>query len=307
MPLSFLPDAASGLTETTSIEQFAKIDALDLNTEIAPVPIRTTYVCDGQADDRPPVLLLHGFDSSLLEYRRLQPLLSQHCETFAVDLFGFGFTDRTAGPRFTPDDIDRHLDAFWETAIGRKIVLVGASMGGVAAIRFALRNPDAVDRLVLLDSAGIANGPIAGKFLFPPLDYLAADFLRRPGVRSSISQSAYFDKQLSSEDACLCAALHLEMPDWHRALISFTKSGGYPSIRKQLDRLTLPTLLMWGRNDNILGTKPAAIFQRELPDSQLVWLDRCGHVPHLEAPQATAHHILEFCEAPTDLASSPPM
>ncbi|MGD1902288.1 MAG: alpha/beta fold hydrolase [Geitlerinemataceae cyanobacterium] len=297
MPLPFLPDSARHLTERTSIEQFAKIAAIDLSTGIAPRPIRTTYIRDGQAGDRAPFLLLHGFDSSLLEYRRLQPRLSETRETYSIDLLGFGFTDRTAGSRFAPEDIDRHLHAFWKATIDRKVILVGASMGGVAAMRFALHYPEAVERLVLLDSAGIANGPLLGKLLFPPLDRLATGFLRRPSVRRNISRSAYFDKQLNTEDACLCAALHLEMPEWQQALIAFTKSGGYPSIRTQTGNLSLPTLVLWGRNDKILGTKDAAIFERNLPGGKLVWLDRCGHVPHLEVPEASAQQILDFCES----------
>jgi len=301
-----LPAAVHHLTEITSIAQAQKITAIDLHTSIATQPLRTTYIRAGQPDQHSaPLLLLHGFDSSVLEYRRLQPLLASARETYAVDLLGFGFTDRTAGNRFTPEDIDQHLYDFWHAEIQRPIVLVGASMGGAAAISFALRHPEAVDRLVLLDSAGIANGPILGKYIFPPFDKLATDFLKRPGVRSQIGASAYFDRQFNSDDARCCAALHLEMPQWHEALIAFTKSGGYPSIRQQLNQVTIPVLIVWGRNDKILGTKDALIFDRDLPHSQLQWIDRCGHVPHLEAPEITATHILAFVRSTDSLASAP--
>lgn len=298
-----LPAAVHHLTEITSIAQAQKITAIDLHTAIATRPLRTTYVRAGQPDQNSaPILLLHGFDSSVLEYRRLQPLLAIERETYAVDLLGFGFTDRTAGNRFTPDDIDQHLYDFWQAEIQRPVVLVGASMGGAAAIGFALRHPEAVDRLVLLDSAGIANGPILGKYIFPPFDRLATDFLKRPSVRSQIGASAYFNKQLNSEDARCCAALHLAMPQWHEALIAFTKSGGYPSIRSRLARVTIPVLILWGRNDKILGTKDAQIFDRDLPHSQLHWIEQCGHVPHLEAPQVTANHILAFVRSVAPVA-----
>jgi pimeloyl-ACP methyl ester carboxylesterase len=300
-----LPAAVHHLTEITSIAQAQKITSVDLNTSIVTQPLRTTYVRDGQPDeDSAPLLLLHGFDSSVFEYRRLQPLLAIERETYAIDLLGFGFTDRTAGNRFTPEDIDQHLYDFWRAQIKRPVVLVGASMGGAAAIGFALRHPEAVDRLVLLDSAGIANGPILGKYIFPPLDRLATDFLKRPGVRSKIGASAYFDPQLNSEDARCCAALHLEMPQWHEALIAFTKSGGYPSIRQRLREVTIPALILWGRNDKILGTKDALMFDRYLPNRQLRWIDRCGHVPHLEAPQITANHILAFVRSADPVASA---
>jgi pimeloyl-ACP methyl ester carboxylesterase len=145
---------------------------------------------------QPPVVLLHGFDSSLFEFRRLLPHLAPWRETWAVDLLGFGFTDRTVTPAFSPAAIKQHLHDFWQQLIQQPMVLVGASMGGAAAIDFALTYPDAVSQLVLLDSAGLAAGPAMGRFMFPPLDRWATAFLKNPGVRRRISQQAYADKSL---------------------------------------------------------------------------------------------------------------
>jgi len=298
---------AQQLTEATSIAQFQALQAIEVATSVTTAPVQTTYIQAGvqagvqagettrAASNSPaPLLFIHGFDSSVMEFRRLQPLLAKTSETWAIDLLGFGFSDRQVAPSINPTAIDTHLYAFWQTAIQRPVVLVGASMGGAAAINFALRHPEAVDRLILLDSAGIANGPVIGKFLFPPLDFWAADFLRRPNIRNSISASAYYDKHLNSEDARCCAALHLEMPNWHQALMSFTKSGGYPSLRRQLSQLKISTLVIWGKNDQILGTKDPAIFAQLIPESKVIWIENCGHVPHLEAPAETAQAILNF-------------
>lgn len=290
---AFLPATVANLSEATSRDQASRIQQLDV--PLGNTVVSTTYVRRGMGE--PPLLLLHGFDSSVLEFRRLQPLLAKSRETWAVDLWGFGFTNRGAGKAFAPSDIKAHLYTFWQTAIARPVVLVGASMGGAAAIDFALTYPEAVERLVLLDSAGIGTGPVVGKYLFPPLDYLAAEFLRRPGVRNSISYSAYFDKRLNSDDARCCAALHLESPDWHRALIAFTKSGGYPSLAAKLPNLQVSTLIVWGEDDGILGTKDANEFLRLLPNRQLIWIPCCGHVPHLERPNTTARAIEAFLGA----------
>ncbi|WP_017662818.1 alpha/beta fold hydrolase [Baaleninema simplex] len=289
-----LPPTAAALTEATSIEQASHIQRLDIATPLRDRPVPTTYVKRGTGGT--PILLLHGFDSSVLEFRRLQPLLASHRETWAVDLLGFGFTERGEDLSFSPSDIEAHLYGFWQAAIAKPVVLVGASMGGAAAIDFALTYPEAVEKLVLLDSAGIGTGPVVGKYLFPPLDYFAAEFLRRPGVRNNISYTAYFDKQFNSEDARCCAALHLECDRWNRALISFTKSGGYPSFKSQLPDLDVPTLILWGEDDKILGTKDAPEFYRLIPNRKLIWIPCCGHVPHLERPNTTARRILEFVE-----------
>ena len=87
----FLPAAVHDLSEETSIQQAQAIQCLEVKLEKAEIP--TTYVQLGEGQT--PLMLLHGFDSSVLEFRRLQPLLAQSRETWAVDLLGFGFTVRS--------------------------------------------------------------------------------------------------------------------------------------------------------------------------------------------------------------------
>jgi pimeloyl-ACP methyl ester carboxylesterase len=290
---NWLPPTVEQLTETTSIRMAQSIQTKAIATPICPEPIATTYVRQGPVGT-PPNLLLHGFDSSVLEFRRLLPRLAERADTWAVDLLGFGFTQRPAGMAFSPQEIKLHLYCFWEEAIAHPVVLVGASMGGAAAIDFALTYPEAVSQLVLLDSAGFAGAPPIGKLMFPPLGYLATEFLRNSNVRDRISRAAYFDAHFASRDATTCAALHLESPGWRRATIAFTKSGGYTFLADKIPQLDVETLIIWGENDRILGTRDATRFQQAIARSKLVWILDCGHVPHLEKPEVTAEHILSI-------------
>ena len=174
-----LSATAQQLTESTSIALAATIQQTAIVTPFGSEPIPTTFVRQGsQQSSEAPVLLLHGFDSSVFEFRRLLPLLAPHCEAWALDLLGFGFTERVEGLSFSPQEIRDHLYTFWQQTIARPVVLVGASMGGAAAIDFALAYPQAVDRLVLLDSAGFAKGGPETKVMVPPLDWIATKILR---------------------------------------------------------------------------------------------------------------------------------
>jgi pimeloyl-ACP methyl ester carboxylesterase len=289
---SFLPSEAEQLTESTSITMAQKIVRHPVQTPLSAEPIETAYVRQGSTGT--PIVLLHGFDSSLLEFRRLFPLLAAEQETWAIDLLGFGFTDRPLDAPFTPDAIKMHLHYVWKTLIERPMILVGASMGGAAAIDFTLSYPEAVEKLVLIDSAGFAAGPAIGKFLIPPLGYLATEFLRQPKVRRSVSLKAYRDSSFVTADAECCAALHLKLPNWNQALIAFTKSGGYNFLSDRISQIQRSTLILWGDSDQILGLKDTERFQTEISASQLVWIENCGHVPHLEKPQITAQEILKF-------------
>ncbi len=290
---NFLPTTVSQLTEPASIALAQCIKQTAIATPLTTQPIATTYIQQGSGSI--PLLLIHGFDGSIFEFRHLIPLLAWQNETWAVDLLGFGFTNRPAGIQFSPSAIKTHLYYFWKTLINQPVILVGASMGGAAAIDFTLSYPEAVQKLVLIDSTGLVGSPPISKLMFPPLDYLATEFLRNPKVRQSITRTAYKNKQLASLDAQLCASLHLECSDWNKALIAFTKSGGYSAFRfKILSQITQPTLILWGDSDKILGTRDAKRFKLAIPNSKLIWIKDCGHVPHVEQPQITAQNILEF-------------
>ncbi len=292
---NFLPTDVAHLSEATSIAFAYEITRQAIATPLIEDPIETAYVHQGAGGT--PILLLHGFDSSVFEFRRLVPLLAVQQDTWAVDLLGFGFTDRPVSASFDPTAIKTHLHSFWKTLIDQPVILVGASMGGAAAIDFALTYPEAVAQLVLIDSAGFAAGPAVSKFLVPPLGYLATEFLRQPKVRRQVSLKAYVDRRLVTADAELCAALHLQMPGWSRSIIAFTKSGGYNFLSGKISQISQPTLILWGDSDQILGTQDAERFRDAIPTSQLHWIQHCGHVPHLEQPKITAEFILTYSES----------
>jgi pimeloyl-ACP methyl ester carboxylesterase len=286
---SFLPPSVQQLTEPVSIDFASQIQRVDIQTSLLAQPIPTSYVRQGQGGI--PLVFLHGFDSSIFEFRRILPIVAADRAVWAIDLLGFGFTERLVDCPFSAASICTHLQAFWQAMINQPIILVGVSMGGAAAIEFTLNHPEIVQQLILIDSAGFSQPPALGKFLIQPLGQLATKFLSSPNVRRGVSEKAYFNPAFVTADAQLCAALHLEMPRWSEALIAFTRSGGYGYLLDRLAEIQQETLILWGKQDRILGIKPAQQFQDRLPNSQLHWIDDCGHVPHLEQVAITAELI----------------
>jgi len=230
----------------------------------------------------------------LLEFRRVIPELAPHCRVVAIDLLGFGFSQRLPGVTIATATIKSHLWQAWQALVQTPAVLVGVSMGGAAALDFYLSYPNLVQKLVLVDSAELTNPPATSRWMFPPLDRWATRFLANPRVRQKISQAPYYDKHLASLDAQACAALHFACEYWSDSLISFTRNGGYGSFADHLAEIKQAVLLLWGRQDRILGSRGAEQFRRLLLYSHLIWLEACSHVPYLEQPQATAEAILAF-------------
>ncbi|BAU44969.1 alpha/beta fold hydrolase [Leptolyngbya sp. O-77] len=282
------------ITEPEAIALLEQMRREPIVTSLCSEAIATNLVQLGNGD--PPILLLHGFDSSLLEFRRLMPLLAAYFNTWAIDLWGFGFTERRPDLDIHTTALRTHLHYAWKTLIGQPVVLVGVSMGGAAAIDFALRYPEAVQRLVLIDSAGYRSGPAFAKLLPMAIARQGARFLARPTVRQDVTRRAFYNSQLATDSAYACGALHLAEPHWETALAQFTRSGGYGSFRSQLSTLRPPTLILWGDTDRILGTRDALRLARRIPQSQLIWISQCGHLPHLEKPQEVATAICQFCQ-----------
>ena len=141
-----------------------------------------------------PVLLLHGFDSSLLEFRRLAPLLAGRYQLWIPDLFGFGFTPRPEGIDYNPAAVLQHLLAITEEMPAGPIGLIGASMGGSVAVVLARELQDAqpqrIEKLLLLAPAGLTGKPMP---LPPLLDRMGASFLGLPAVRRGLCRQAFAD------------------------------------------------------------------------------------------------------------------
>ncbi len=239
----------------------------------------------------PPLLLLHGFDSSFLEFRRLAPLLAPHHRLLIPDLYGFGFCPRPSDGEYAPAGILRHLEglliALQHQAPG-PVGLIGASMGGSVAVELARRCPDRIARLLLLAPAGLNGQP---RPLPPILDGLGVRLLSLPAVRRGLCRSAFADPKAAIGAAELeIASLHLTCPGWGESLRRFARSGGFAGCGSPLPRQ--PLAVLWGAQDRILRPpqKRAAL---ALLGERLREVEGCGHLPHLDRPQLVADSWLQ--------------
>ena len=280
----------SKIKDKNTLKLLKNIQTIPITTPLNDQPITTGYIHQGH--NRVPILLLHGFESSLLEFRLLIPLLAAKNETWAIDLLGFGFTERPKNINYSPATIKTHLYHFWKTQINRPVILVGASMGGATAIDFTLDYPNCVHQLVLINSVGYSGSFPQGRFLFPLIDYLAVEYWRQRKLKALFFCEIFSNLSDTEFISLQCSGLHLDMPNWHEAMISFTKSGGYSDIAPRIKEISKPTLILWGENDKTIPIEDAYKFQRNIPQNKLIWL-KCGHNPQLEQPEIVAEWILK--------------
>ncbi|GKY98472.1 hypothetical protein MPSEU_000804500 [Mayamaea pseudoterrestris] len=263
-----------------------------------------TYDKDKQQQRRlkstPPLILVHGFDSSCLEYRRLGSILAQRgIDTYAVDLLGWGFTQLDGVSSFSAAAKIEALSSFIDTVISKDapFCIAGASLGGAAAIETAAARPNTCQGLILLDAQGFVDGIGPMAMMPAPIAKLGVGVLKSVQLRSSANQMSYFDKeQYATDEAVVVGRLHCLREGWDDALVSFMKSGGF-SPSSKVPTIQAPSLVLWGRQDGILdGKEFANKFVETIPDASLQWIENCGHVPHLEQPQETADAIARFLQ-----------
>ena len=243
-----------------------------------------------------PVILVHGFDSSCLECRRLGPQLAElGIDVYAVDLLGWGYTQLDNVESFSAQAKVDSLTGFW-SAVGnsRPVCVAGASLGGAAAIEYASANPDVVRGCVFIDAQGFVDGVGPMAMLPKPLAQLGVKVLKSVPLRSSANTMSYYDAETyATDDALKVGRLHCLRDGWDDALVSFMLSGGF-SPSKKVAQISAPCLVLWGRQDEILEKDFAQRFIDTLPDATLQWIEECGHVPHLEQPEETARAISNF-------------
>ncbi|KAK9908285.1 hypothetical protein WJX75_005460 [Coccomyxa subellipsoidea] len=227
----FVPEQVSEIQEEAALNMIRSMERCRLEVPSLGQPVDTAYA--EITGDQTPIVLLHGFDSSLLEFRRLFPLLREAGATaYAVDLIGWGFSccgfhdypNLQLGPQQKTD----HLYEFWRKKVQRPMVLCGVSLGSAIAVQFALQHPEAVAGLVLSSPQVYVDG--IGPMASMPwvLSYLGVQVLKTRQLRGLANQMAYHDKErLATDDALRIGRLHTFLPGWTNSNIAFMKSGGY--------------------------------------------------------------------------------
>ena len=238
----------------------------------------------------PPLLCLHGFDSSFLEFRRIYPLLKNKFKLIIPDLFGFGFSPRISGFNYSPENIIINLtDLIHKLNIAPKINIIGASMGGSVAFSLTKKIQDDVDKMILLSPAGLFVKP---KKIPRPFNQLGAAFLGLPIVRKKLCRQAFASPNKSvgvAEEQI--ASIHLGCKGWRNSLASFAKNGGFGGTYKNFKNIKIKTIC--GENDRILGIDELNKF-KNIDNLNFVELKRCGHLPHLDLPELTEKMIKDF-------------
>jgi len=244
-----------------------------------------------------PLLLLHGWSDSTYTWHQLIPRLQDRYRLVAFDWPGFGYSDKPAGGMGYEDLVgvcDGVLDGL---GIGRAIV-VGNSMGGGAAVRFAADRPQRTLGLVAIDAAaavGQGQGPWLQSILTTPgVGHAAVWVMGRLTHRVSLT-TAVADGDSVTDAIVEEMYLPLNTPNGRTAMLEqFIEIKQNPVTRSVAARVRVPTLVLWGREDSWIPLSTGETLRDVIPGARLEVLDHVGHLPQWEAPEVAARLIDGF-------------
>ncbi|MCX8023682.1 MAG: alpha/beta hydrolase [Thermanaerothrix sp.] len=254
----------------------------------------------------PAMILLHGFGASTFSWREVIKSLGAHGTAIAFDRPGFGLTERPLSQTWRGEN-PYTLDFQAELVIGLmdaldipRAYLIGNSAGGTVALYTALKYPQRVEGLVLVDAA-IYRGGGAPPWIRPLLNTPQMDRLGPWFVRSLAGEqgmrflrSAWHDPSKITDEVIEGYRKPLQARNWDRALWELTKASQASNLAKRLNDVGHPVLVITGDDDRIVPTEDSVRLARELPNARLVVIPNCGHVPQEECPMEFLHAVLPF-------------
>jgi len=253
----------------------------------------------GAGEEAPAILLLHGTGASLHTWEGWTRRLAPHMRVVRLDLPGFGLTGPHPSGDYSGAATADFLERFADAAGLKRFALVGNSLGGYYAWRFALRHPDRVSALILVDSAGYPVEPSTGSAVVLQLARMpvVSELLRWAPIRGTIERSLY---EVYADDTKVTPDLVdrytdlMRRPGNRAAFGDRTRAGHRPTGWERLPDLRVPTLLMWGAQDTWIAPSVAERFKRDIPGSELIVYPELGHLPMEEDPERTARDALGF-------------
>ena len=235
------------------------------------------------------VLFIHGLGSSSLAWRDIPDALSEYFHTITIDLIGFGVSEKPETADYTIKGLSKFIVDFLIERIGiekkehKKISLVGHSLGGYIAAQVAIENKEMIEKLVLIDSSGLLEGPT--QLL---KDYRVAATEVNPVTRyekvKRVLEDLYAGPSRLLPVAVDLFEYTIEKPGAKHAFEAAFDNSTTTQIEKdgfkQLD--DIPCLIIWGENDNLIPIEYYYRFRQKLPKAKYETMAYAGHAPFAE-------------------------
>lgn len=269
------------------------------------LPTERGVLCYHDVGEGPPVLMLHGSGPGVTGWRNFRgnlPVLSRHFRCLVLELPGFGVSDPTDEHpmRAAPGAIQRFLDGLGL----QQVDLIGNSMGGILATRFAIDHPDRVRRLVTIGGMGRAlfsPSPSEGINLLmefaeePSRERLVAWLNSMVHDRSLVTEELIEERwSQATESSTLASVRKMYGREALAANAAAASKSDEPPYWAMLHKVQARTLITWGRDDRVSPVDMALVPMRTIPAAELHIFPNCGHWTMIEQKEAWESAVLSF-------------
>lgn len=255
-------------------------------------PIKTRFWAHG--DEGPYLLLLHGIGASVESWMLNIHALAQSHQVYAMDLVGSGLSEKPIAP-YTLSYLADFVNQFMRVQGIDQASLVGHSLGGGIALKLAINRPEQVEKIVLVNSAGLGKeGHILFRLSSLPI---LGEFLTRPSRKSTAKflKECVYDPDMLTDELVELNYRLTSQPGAQRAYLSTlraianlfgAKGEVIDSIVNNLDKIEAKTLIVWGAQDRILPVSHGYIAKEKIANAQIHVFDQCGHLTPMEKSEA---------------------
>ncbi len=276
---TFHAGAIEGAPQTA---QFADVDG-----------VRLRYLDVGEG---PPIVLVHGYASSLDAWRGVVPELAKKHRVLALDLKGFGYSARPEGD-YSPR---AQAELVMRLATSRgvdKFVLVGHSYGASVVLQATLANPERVTKIALYD-AFVYEDQVPSFFHWSKAGGVGEALFtlfydQRPDERI---RRAFYDPSFVTEPLVESVEGQLARPGTTAAALAVARGMRYADVEAEYKKIQAPALLLWGREDAVTPLSYGERLANDLRQARLVVYPQCGHFPMIEARSRSTAELLAFVE-----------
>lgn len=280
---------------------------------------QTGLHCDwsGSGD---PIIALHGLGASLYSWRELKGKIPNH-RLILIDVRGAGKSPKPHDKHYSTPEQAELIYQFIREKDLKNLTLMGNSYGGAVALLVALKLGETTEdrerfsRLILIGSGGYKQGlPTHLKILRTPIiGWLALHVFMTPRAAArKVLRDSYYDKCKITDEQIDAYAGPIGEPGGRYALLQTAKQTvpeNIDEITSRYPTITVPTLILWGEDDRIIGPPTACRLHDAIKPSKLVIIKYAGHVPQEEQPDATICQINLFLGSntpcPTQLPPTP--
>ncbi|HEY7802422.1 MAG TPA: alpha/beta hydrolase [Dehalococcoidia bacterium] len=252
------------------------------------------------AGEGPAIVLVHGFGGNTYNFRDQIPVLARRHRVVAVDLKGFGYSERDADAGLSATDQVRMLKRLVETLGIEQATFVGHSMGGGIVQRFAAVHPQTADALILAASVRANERPRMRmpRFLLRPLARVIARYVAPRMLKMAYAPGTQVDATVREE-----TLRPTRLKGSVDGLLAMLRDGRRDAP-VDVSAIRQPVLLLWGEEDRVVPLKVAQELRRDLPQARLVVIAGAGHMLFEERPRDCNEAIADFLKETVEAGSA---